>query len=135
MEEREMIPMKCRQKISAALAVILLMLPFMIVFASASSYADFEREVSLEITDIPFANMKFYAYFVAEFDKNGKLCDGLEETFRFNEENGNTRNKVQETVLCRNGFVSTWRNVRPIPQNVDFFENVWKQYRENKNIF
>ena len=68
-----MIPMKCRQKISAALAVILLMLPFMIVFASASSYADFEREVSLEITDIPFANMKFYAYFVAEFDKNGKL--------------------------------------------------------------
>ncbi len=69
------------------------------------------------------------------FDKNGKLCDGLEETFRFNEENGNTRNKVQETVLCKNGFESSWRNVRPIPQNVDFFENVWKQYRENKNIF
>lgn len=69
------------------------------------------------------------------FDKNGKLCDGLEETFRFSEENGNTRTKIQETVLCKNGFVSTWRNVRPIPQNVDFFENVWKQYRENKNIF
>ena len=69
------------------------------------------------------------------FDKNGQLRAGLEEMFRFTEENGNTRNKVQETVLTENGFVSSWRDVRPIPQNNDFFENVWRQYRENKNIF
>ncbi|MBQ1183119.1 MAG: FAD-binding protein, partial [Clostridia bacterium] len=69
------------------------------------------------------------------FDKNGQLQAGLEEIFRFTEENGNTRNKVQETVLTENGFVSSWRDVRPIPHNNDFFENVWRQYRENKNVF
>ena len=69
------------------------------------------------------------------FDQNGNLRDGLEEIFRFTEEKGNTRSKVQETVLTENGFVSSWRDVRPIPQNDDFFENVWRQYRENKNIF
>lgn len=69
------------------------------------------------------------------FDKNGQLQAGLEEIFRFTEENGNTRNKVQETVLTENGFESHWRDVRPIPQNNDFFENVWRQYRENKNVF
>ena len=69
------------------------------------------------------------------FDEKGELRNGLEEIFRFTEEKGNTRSKVQETVLTENGFVPSWRNVRPIPQNDDFFENVWRQYRENKNIF
>jgi len=69
------------------------------------------------------------------FDENGKLRDGLEEIFRFTEEKGNTRTKIQETVLTKNGFVSSWRDVRPIPQNDDFFENIWRQYRENKNIY
>lgn len=69
------------------------------------------------------------------FDKNGELRDGLEEIFRFTEELGNTRSKIQETVLTEKGFVSAWRAVRPIPQNDDFFENIWRQYRENKNIY
>ncbi|MBR7133714.1 MAG: FAD-binding protein [Clostridia bacterium] len=68
------------------------------------------------------------------FDKNGMLRKGLEEIFRFTEEKGNTRSKIQETVITENGFKSFWRSVRPIPQNDDFFENVWRQYRENKNI-
>ncbi|SDD46072.1 Succinate dehydrogenase/fumarate reductase, flavoprotein subunit [Sanguibacter gelidistatuariae] len=29
----------------------------------------------------------------------------------------------------------TWRPVRPIPEDDDFFENVWRTYRENQNIF
>lgn len=69
------------------------------------------------------------------FDENGILRKGLEEIFRFTEEQGNTRSKVQETFITENGFVSSWRNVRPIPQKDDFFENIWRQYRENKNIF
>ncbi len=69
------------------------------------------------------------------FDENGKLRDGLEEIFRFTEEKGNTRTKIQETVLTEDGFKSSWREVRPIPQNDDFFENIWRQYRENKNIY
>ena len=69
------------------------------------------------------------------YDEKGALRCGLEEIFRFTEEKGNTRLKVQETVLTENGFESSWRDVRPIPQNDDFFENIWRQYRENKNIY
>lgn len=69
------------------------------------------------------------------FDENGSLRSGLEEIFRFTEEKGETRAKVQETVLTQAGFVSFWREVRPIPENDDFFENVWRQYRYNKNIY
>lgn len=69
------------------------------------------------------------------FDENGALRNGLEEIFRFTEEKGDTRGRVQETVLTDSGFMSSWRDVRPIPQNDDFFENIWRQYRENKNIF
>ncbi len=69
------------------------------------------------------------------FDEKGTLRNGLEEIFRFTEEKGDTSSKVQETVLSDNGFVSSWRDVRPIPQNDDFFENIWRQYRENKNIY
>jgi len=29
----------------------------------------------------------------------------------------------------------SWRPVREIPQAGDFFETVWRQYRENKNIY
>ncbi len=43
--------------------------------------------------------------------------------------------KVQEVTLTENGFEVTARPVRPIPQEDDFFENVWRTFRENKNIF
>jgi len=69
------------------------------------------------------------------FDENGNLRNGLEEVFRFTEESGASRLKVQETVITKNGFTSSWRNVRPIPQNDDFFENIWRSYRDNKNVY
>jgi succinate dehydrogenase / fumarate reductase flavoprotein subunit len=28
-----------------------------------------------------------------------------------------------------------WRPVRPIPEDDDFFENVWRDYREHRNIY
>ena len=43
--------------------------------------------------------------------------------------------KVQEVTLTENGFEATVRPVRPIPHEDDFFENVWRGYRENKNIY
>ncbi|MBE6701360.1 MAG: FAD-binding protein [Ruminococcaceae bacterium] len=43
--------------------------------------------------------------------------------------------KVQEVVLTENGFEVIVRDVRPLPQDDDFFENIWRSYRENKNIF
>ncbi|MBO5454561.1 MAG: FAD-binding protein [Clostridia bacterium] len=69
------------------------------------------------------------------FDKRGSLRDGLEEMFRFCEENLNNRTKVQEVQLIDGRFKTSWRDVRPIPDNDDFFENIWRSYRENKNIY
>ena len=43
--------------------------------------------------------------------------------------------KVQEVALTQKGFEVTVRPVRPIPQEDAFFENVWRSYRENRNIY
>lgn len=69
------------------------------------------------------------------FDKNGKLRKGLEELFRFSEENESFRSKIQETYKNSDTFCCSWRDVRPIPDDDDFFENIWRSYRENKNIY
>ena len=69
------------------------------------------------------------------FDQNGSKREGLEEIFRFTEDDGKTAVMVQEISRTEDGFAASWRQVRPIPQNDDFFENVWRSYRENKNIF
>jgi hypothetical protein len=63
------------------------------------------------------------------------LREGLNEIFRFRLEKGETFDKVQEVRLENNKCVVTWRNVRPLPEGGDFFENVWRQYRENKNVY
>ena len=45
------------------------------------------------------------------------------------------RNQVRE-VLYKDGAFQTYvRPVRPIPEDDSFFENVWRGYRENKNVF
>ena len=69
------------------------------------------------------------------FDKNGSLREGLEEIFRFSEEDGKSRSMIQEVVLKDGVFECNWRSVRPIPDGDNFFENVWAHYRQNKNIF
>jgi hypothetical protein len=43
--------------------------------------------------------------------------------------------KVQEVTWTQNGFEITVRPVRPIPNDDSFFENVWRGYRENQNIY
>ena len=50
-------------------------------------------------------------------------------------DNGGSAGKIQEVSLKDGKFATLWRDVRPIPENRDFFENVWRQYRENKNIY
>lgn len=69
------------------------------------------------------------------YDECGTLREGLEEIFRFSPDNGNMNNKVQETLYDGYGFRTFWRDVRPIPEGDDFFENVWRGYRHNKNIY
>jgi hypothetical protein len=69
------------------------------------------------------------------YDKNGALCEGLEECFRFTPDDGASRVSIQQTVWSGDAFVCTHRPVRPLPANEDFFENVWRRYREDKNIY
>lgn len=69
------------------------------------------------------------------YSEEGELREGLEEMFRFIAQCGNTRDTVQETVRCGSSFVCSRRSVRPIPSDDDFFENVWRIYRENRSVY
>lgn len=70
------------------------------------------------------------------YNPQGILRDGLEEIFRFTQcEDKETFDKIQEIKLQNEKCIALWRNVRPIPLDKDVFETVWRQYRENKNIY
>ncbi len=42
---------------------------------------------------------------------------------------------IQEIAYSPETISVHWRRPRPLPDKDDFFENVWKTYRENRNIF
>lgn len=44
-------------------------------------------------------------------------------------------NQVQEVLWKDKECLFSWRKVRPIPEEDDFFENVWHSYRKSQNIF
>ncbi len=49
-------------------------------------------------------------------DKNGTLCEGLEELFRFSPESGAMDSKIQEVALVGTEIQVRWRDVRPLPR-------------------
>ncbi|MBR3639257.1 MAG: FAD-binding protein [Clostridia bacterium] len=67
-------------------------------------------------------------------DPSGELRDGLEEIFRMSPEDEKLRGFVQTVEMRGDGFAVWWRPVRKIPPEDGFFENVWRGYRENKNV-
>ncbi len=69
------------------------------------------------------------------YDPEGDLRDGLEEMFRFTPDRSSKFDQIQEIHPLNSGFEAVWRLVRPIPDNDDFFENVWATYRKNSNIY
>ncbi len=63
-------------------------------------------------------------------DDNGIQPRGLDARFRFRmEKSDSARNTVQEVCMTDGGLTAHFREVRPLPSEDDFFENVWKQYR------
>jgi len=42
---------------------------------------------------------------------------------------------IQEVELKKNKLDVFYRKPNPIPSCDEFFENVWKTYRENRNIY
>ena len=68
-------------------------------------------------------------------DGAGALRKGLEEVFRFVPETTFSGNRIQQVRYAERQFACFWRDVRPLPEEDRFFENVWAGYRKNKNIF
>ncbi len=50
-------------------------------------------------------------------------------------DNIDLRDKIQCISYKDGEFSVSWRSTRPIPEEDDFFENVWKSYRDNRNIY
>ena len=42
---------------------------------------------------------------------------------------------IQEVKYNKGEVEFFYREPRPIPLDDDFFENVWREYRKNKNIY
>ncbi|MCI8361464.1 MAG: FAD-binding protein [Clostridiales bacterium] len=68
-------------------------------------------------------------------DDTGKLRDGLEELFRFQPDGDTVYGRIQQVMKNGDCFQTAWRDVRPIPDDDHFFENVWRGYRENQNVY
>ena len=66
--------------------------------------------------------------------ENGNVPANMEETFRFELDTGDFDTTVLEINFAE-GCKATTRQVRPLPEGGGFFENVWREYRENKNIY
>lgn len=57
------------------------------------------------------------------------------KNFQKTENESELRDKIQTVSFSDGKFSVRIRDVRPIPEDDSFFENVWKTYRENKNIY
>ena len=69
-------------------------------------------------------------------DKGGELpFETLGETFRFKLDDGSRASRVQNALYEGGKCRFEWRDVRPIPEDDDFFENVWRSYRESGNVY
>lgn len=68
-------------------------------------------------------------------DPEGQLRPGLEELFRFRPLENGANGQIQEVRLTEKGCAVSWRPVRPLPEAGDVFETVWRQYRQNKNVY
>ncbi|MBT0773531.1 FAD-binding protein [Kineosporia sp. J2-2] len=71
-------------------------------------------------------------------DPAGSLPEGgdLPEDFRFRLDAGALDDEVQEVALLDGAEVEcTWRPRRPMPDLDDFFENVWREFRDRGGVY
>ena len=67
-------------------------------------------------------------------DVEGTQAKGLESIFRFRADDGQRDDMIQEMALTADGAVASWRKVNPLCFNDDFFETIWRSYRETHNV-
>jgi len=65
---------------------------------------------------------------------SGEAPYKMEDIFRFELDAGDFDTSVLEINYAKDLSVNV-RPVRPLPEGGGFFENVWREYRENKNIY
>lgn len=59
----------------------------------------------------------------------------LPDEFTYSLPGKDAESRLQEVWLSAEGCVFEWRAARPLPEDDDFFENVWREYRQNQNIY
>ena len=64
-----------------------------------------------------------------------KPYPALPDMFTFVVDDGSRGALVQEARRQNGACAFQWRAVRPIPQDDDFFENVWRRYRQDQNVY
>lgn len=65
----------------------------------------------------------------------GNLRAGMEEIFRFSMADRAVDQRVQQVRLTDDRCEVRWRQVRPLPEHDDFFENIWRRYRTDRNVY
>ncbi|MBQ2704938.1 MAG: FAD-binding protein [Clostridia bacterium] len=85
----------------------------------------------LETNALPSSRKRVFLYYKL---KDILFTQSAVITAMLNEDISDT-SKIQEVYLTDDGFVYEMRDVRPLPDSDDFFENIWRTYRENKNVY
>ena len=68
-------------------------------------------------------------------DTNGiKPYEFLPDTFKFILDDGTRADEIRQAKYSNGSCEFVRRKVRPLPDDNDFFENIWRGYRENQNI-
>lgn len=68
-------------------------------------------------------------------DPDGDIpADNLPEIFRYSQDSGDFAEKIQVVVFKEGECSCEWEPVKPIPEEENWFENVWKDFLEG-NIF
>ena len=70
--------------------------------------------------------------------ENGTAPEKMEDVFRFELDDGTLNDRIFEITYCSDlggSIGGSARPVRPLPEGGGFFENVWRDYRETKNIY
>ena len=68
-------------------------------------------------------------------DKEGELpLDSLSDDFKFSLEDGNLSKKIQRIKYKGDHFEFNWQNVKPIPEDNNWFETVWNKYLNDEVV-
>jgi succinate dehydrogenase/fumarate reductase flavoprotein subunit len=102
-----------------------------------------------EVKDI-LLTQRFYLFAMIDYINHGHKSRGsalytdpkgnkphcfLPDDFSFSLEKDDAPNEIQLIQMKTGKPCAFWRPVHPIPSEEEFFENVWREFRKNGNVF